>query len=534
MNGHGSDATKTVANLESSATSGLAFGTFSFDVPTRTVTWSGEIFRIYGFEPAEVVPSLELLAAHQHPDDRDLWLGRFQGLLAEGGPFCWQYRVIDARRVSRSVIATGEAVRDDAGDVREVRGLLIDLTDTFREHQADAISRAVQSSAETRAAIDQAKGVLMACFDLTDQQAFDLLRLHSSYANVKLREVAATLVDRLTDPGVIAMPARLRVASILSSLAEGRVPPLPAPKSAPDERPAGQAVRAAAASRKPPAGVAPVALSPDFPVATLVHAVDDAGLSITIADSRVDDHPLVYVNEAFVELTGYPANEVLGHNCRFLQGADTEPADVAAMSSALREGREVRTVVRNYRRDGRPFWNELHLSAVRDDTGQLTHYIGYQVDVSERVERERQLYQLAYYDAGSGLPNLAHAVLHLDSLIAAGASVDVVYIGLPATSSGRQPAAAEQDVSLTAILGRQLRAALDENAMVAKLDGDSFLVIQPGSGSDVMDQVPAAIGDHIVAPAGTDPLTIRIGRAGFPGDEIGAADLIALARANSG
>ncbi len=434
------------------------------------------------------------------------------------------------------MIATGEAVTDDVGTVTAVRGVFVDLTETLRRQQAAEVTRAVQMSAATRASIDQAKGVLMACFDLTDAQAFDLLRLHSSYANVKLRDVAGTLVQRLTEQDLIGMPARLRVASILNTLAGGRVPDLPAPASTSDARPNKQQAPAApgSASHRVSDTSKAVALSPEFPVATLIHAVDDAGLSITIADCRVDDHPLVYVNAAFVELTGYPADEVLGRNCRFLQGADTEPAEVAAMRATLARGQEVRTVVRNYRRDGRPFWNELHISPVRDDGGRLTHFIGYQVDVSERVERERQLYQLAYYDAGSGLPNLAHAVLHLQSLIADAAPVDVVYIGLPATPSGRRTAAAEPDVSLTAILGRRLRAALDENAMVAKLDGDAFLVIQPVSASNTLEQVPAAIGEHIVAPPGAGPLTIRIGRAGHPDDGSNAAELIALARANAG
>jgi PAS domain S-box-containing protein len=256
-------------------------------------------------------------------------------------------------------------------------------------------------------------------------------------------------------------------------------------------------------------------------------------LSITIADCLADDYPLVYVNEAFVELTGYAADQVLGRNCRFLQGADTEPAEVAAMRSGLSQGQEVRTVVRNYRQDGRPFWNELHISAVRDDTGRLTHYIGYQVDVSERVERERQLHQLAYYDAGSGLPNLAHAMLHLESLIAEAAAIDVVYIGLPATPSF-QRTATDPDLSLTTVLARRLRAALNDNAMVAKLDGDAFLVIQPGPEPDLMDQVPAAIGEHIIAPAGTGRLAIRIGRAGYPDDGVSATELIALAQVNAG
>jgi PAS domain S-box-containing protein len=344
------------------------------------------------------------------------------------------------------------------------------------------------------------------------------------------------LVERLDDPDLIAMPARLRVASILSALAGGRVLELPTPASAADpHRTPEQPVSSLPASTGEVVGATTaVSLSPDFPTSTLVHAIDDAGLSITIADCLADDHPLVYVNAAFVELTGYPADEVLGRNCRFLQGADTEPADIAAMSSTLARGQEVRTVVRNYRRDGRPFWNELHISPVRDNTGRLTHFIGYQVDVSERVERERQLYQLAYYDADSGMPNLAYAQSHLQSLITAAHPVDVVHIGLPATSSAPPRAAGAPDTSLTALLGRRLRAALDDNAMVAKLDGDAFLIIQPEFAPDLMEQVPAAIGEFIVAPPGTDPLTIRIGRAGYPDDGSNAADLIALARANAG
>jgi hypothetical protein len=182
VTGDAVDASGTTPALDSTWDGELAFGTFVFDVATRTLTWTGEIFRIYGFEPSEVVPTLELLAAHQHPEDRDRSHARFQRLLAAGGPFCWHYKIIDARRVSRSVIATGEALADNSGAVTQVRGAFVDLTETLRRHQAAEVNRAVQQSAATRATIDQAKGVLMACFDLTDEQAFDLLRLHSSYA----------------------------------------------------------------------------------------------------------------------------------------------------------------------------------------------------------------------------------------------------------------------------------------------------------------------------------------------------------------
>jgi hypothetical protein len=203
------------------------------------------------------------------------------------------------------VIATSEAVTDDLGAVTAVRGVFVDLTETLRRQQAAEVTRAVQQSAATRASIDQAKGVLMACFDLTDAQAFDLPRLHSSYANVRLRDVAGTLVQRLTQQDLIHMPARLRVASSLSTLAGGRVPDLPAPASTSDGRPTVQQAPVArgSASRQLGGATVAAALSPEFPVATLVHAIDDAGLSITIADCRADDRKLVYVNSTFVELT---------------------------------------------------------------------------------------------------------------------------------------------------------------------------------------------------------------------------------------
>jgi len=115
----------------------------------------------------------------------------------------------------------------------------------------------------------------------------------------------------------------------------------------------------------------------------LERAVDQADVGITIADARADDHPLSYVNEGFARLTGYPVEDAVGRNCRFLQGADTDPSTVAALREAIANGESASVDVLNYRADGEPFWNHLDISPVFDD-GELTHYFGFQRDVTER------------------------------------------------------------------------------------------------------------------------------------------------------
>lgn len=124
-------------------------------------------------------------------------------------------------------------------------------------------------------------------------------------------------------------------------------------------------------------------------------ALHGAANSIIICDARREDLPMTYVNAAFEQLTGYRSAEVLGLNCRMLNDTDRDQPALQEVRDALRERRGTRVVLRNYRKDGSPFWNELTLSPMFDAAGELTHYIGTQVDVTERMEfaaeRERLL-----------------------------------------------------------------------------------------------------------------------------------------------
>jgi PAS domain S-box-containing protein len=121
-------------------------------------------------------------------------------------------------------------------------------------------------------------------------------------------------------------------------------------------------------------------------------AVVATELSFTISDPAKDQNPLVWVNPAFTRLTGYDLDEVLGRNCRFLQGPNTDPTAIARIRSALADERPITEVLLNYRRDGTAFWNQVSISPVFDGGGRVVNFVGVQADVTERVmvENERR------------------------------------------------------------------------------------------------------------------------------------------------
>lgn len=137
----------------------------------------------------------------------------------------------------------------------------------------------------------------------------------------------------------------------------------------------------------------------------LQRAVEVSGSGICIADARRPDMPLTYVNPAFERITGYSAAEVLGRNCRFLQAPNPSERALEIMRHALANGEDAQVVLRNLRRDGSEFWNELHLSPIIDDAGHITHWLGVQNDVSARKRYEDDLRHHASHDALTGPPN---------------------------------------------------------------------------------------------------------------------------------
>lgn len=143
-------------------------------------------------------------------------------------------------------------------------------------------------------------------------------------------------------------------------------------------------------------------------------AIEATSSGFVISDFTQADNPLIYVNHAFCEMTGYSQEEVINKNCRFLQAQDKDQPEIDKLRIAIKEHRDEKVLLKNYKKDGTVFWNELIISPVKDDGGNVTNYIGIQTDVTERVNARFALKQktLELEQSNQDLEEFANAVSH--------------------------------------------------------------------------------------------------------------------------
>jgi PAS domain S-box-containing protein len=242
-------------------------------------------------------------------------------------------------------------------------------------------------------------------------------------------------------------------------------------------------------------------------------AIETAAQGITIADARQEDMPLVYVNEAFEDITGYSVAESLGENCRFLQGDGTDPETVAKIRRALDEESPVSVEILNYRKDGTPFWNQLDIVPVRNDSGSVTHYLGLQQDVTGRIEREQRLSVLDRV--------LRHNVRNRGNVIKARAEqIRRGEVDSPADVAGDIADAVDELVTITDQVRTfrsvitQDRDELVEHDLVALLDGawEGLKADSGATDAEVTFDVPASapVRAHPMLPFGIGELLRRL------------------------
>jgi len=244
------------------------------------LSWSDEVYRIFGYEPGTVAVTNDFFFAHVHPDDREAVTRAMRHALENHVPYHIEHRLLRADLQERIVAEHAQIIFDTQGRPAQIIGAVQDITDRRRAEE-----------------------------------------------NLRLRDRA------------------------LHSVSQG----------------------------------------------------------ILICDADASDQPILYANPGFERITGYSAQEVLGRNCRFLQGPKTDRLTIDRMRESIREQRDCSVEIVNYRKDGTAFVNALHIAPVTNDAGQLTHFVGVLTDVTERRRLEEQFQQSQKMEA---VGQLAGGVAH--------------------------------------------------------------------------------------------------------------------------
>ncbi|WP_213994757.1 EAL domain-containing protein [Arsukibacterium sp.] len=240
-------------------------------------------------------------------------------------------------------------------------------------------------------------------------------------------------------------------------------------------------------------------------------AVDATSNGITIADLTKPDQPVSYVNAAFEKLTGYNAEEIIGRNCRILQGAEPDAVAVNQIRRAIEERQECSVVLKNYRKDNSLFWNQLFLAPVPNEYGDITHYIGVQTDVTPQKKFEQELAYNASHDLLTGLPNRALLQDRLAQSCQVGLRreqhVAVLFIDLDGFKAINDSLGHMTGDEVLRQISQRITSCIRPGDTLARIGGDEFvLLLTELNATDVQGEVNAVAERILVAVAG--PLTV--------------------------
>lgn len=402
-------------------------GYWSRDLATGLLEWSDELFEIFGVDPRAFGGTFDSFLNTIHPEDRQRVQERITQAETEIGAFTHTYRILIDGKM-KAIYETGCAIASGGKAVR-IAGTAQDVTTQFIAETAlresEERMRHIITSSPFPAIVHTEDGEISlisnSWTEITGYALDDIPNLES-WARKAYGELHETQLKRITNfnqltsrqhVGEFELQTKsgLRLvwdfwATLLGRLPDGRRFVLQMAVDVTDQKNTKKELEIR-----------------DRAIQAVVHGV-------LITDPAQDDNPIIYASPSFEQLTGYSPTEILGGNCRFLQGPGTDPETVDRIRTAVRERRPCIVEILNYRKDGTAFWNELSISPVRDAQGLLTHFVGSQADVTARRKLQDQLRQVHKMEAVGRLAGgVAHDFNNLVTII--NGYSDLVLEGLP-------------------------------------------------------------------------------------------------------
>ncbi len=373
-------------------------GTFDWDVPHNRISWSRWHEELWGFKPGEFGGTYEAFAERVHPDDLPRINSEVERCIAARDPFAAEFRVLWPDGSVHWIFGRGEFAFAADGQPIRMLGTVMDIT--LKKRSEDRWRRLIESNMQ---------GILFWNNSGEISDANDAFLAMVGYSREDLN--AGHLNWRAMTPPEFADRSRIALEELAAT---GLCKPYEKEYFRKDGSRVSILIGATVFADSPDTGVCFVVdithrKQANDALRLRDRAIQSVSQGIVLTDPSQPDNPIVYASPGFLRMTGYGAEEVMGRNCRFLQGVDTDTNAVARVRDAVRDTKPCKVEMLNYRKDGTPLWNELTLAPVTDEGGVLTHFVGVQTDVTERRSLENQFRQAQKMEA---VGQLAGGVAH--------------------------------------------------------------------------------------------------------------------------
>ena len=334
---------------------------------------------ITAYSPQEFLEGKVCFGNVIHPDDRDRVWNDIQNAIADKRPFDLAYRIRDKKGNIKYVRETGLGIFDKNGSLEALEGFIADITEL--KSTGEELSR---KEAKNKALLEALPDMMI--IQDYDGNYLDLYvpepeNLHFSKTGIIGENMEDILpADVLSTYKMVFKKVReTKKPQLLEYIMDGKDgPKMYEGRTVPLNPHALLTIVRDITDRK----------RMEESLFIKNRALESAGNSILIADAKLPGRPIIYANSAFYKMSGYNRDEVTGRNCRFLQNDDRDQEAIGTMADAIQKGEPCQVELRNYKKDGSMFWNELTITPVHNDQGGLTHFIGVQNDITERKREE--------------------------------------------------------------------------------------------------------------------------------------------------